>query len=135
MQKIFKSVSLLLALLLLAPPVVASALCLQCTHAPEMEMSCCAGMHGMTMPMDDVAQQPDGNAQLAQAACCTETQVELTLPASPSDGKIFHLSTSVALISVIAPDITSATQYSVVKYPPGARPTRTSLSLLCTFLN
>jgi hypothetical protein len=97
-------------------------------------MSCCAGMHGLHMPMDDAAQLAGDGAQWSQAACCIVTQSEATPPASLTDGKLHPAALSLAPIGATKPVAELARQSDVVKYPPGARPMRATLTRLCTFL-
>jgi len=133
-RKLFQSAAFLLTLLLLAPPVVASASCMDCAHEPEMEMSCCAGMHGAAMPMEQMAQPADSPTELSSAACCTVTSVELSTPVSLTEAQPDQLVLSLAPLPLHAPVLESGVRRQVEEYPPGGSPTRLTLTRLCTFL-
>jgi hypothetical protein len=132
-KRLFQSVSVLLALLLLAPPVWAS---MQCTRAMAMDetassMPCCDGMDGMSMPMGDTV-QPANNAQLTQGPCCIVNVTEAAVPASVTEDK--HLLTTVAapLLAIEAPAFLHAGWDTWQPAPPLGIPRGPSLSRLCT---
>jgi hypothetical protein len=133
MKKLFQSVSLVLALLLLAPPVWAT---MQCAHHTDETTSCkpcCADMDGMPMPMDDTLQS-SSTAQLTESPCCIVTQLEAAIPASFSEDE--HVLPS-AFAPVLAVDLlASFTPIPMGRSisPPQAAPPAPLLSRLCSFL-
>jgi hypothetical protein len=137
MKRFFQSVSVLLALLLLAPPVWAT---MQCTRAmahsadgSAHSMQCCDGMDGMSMPMGDTVQSAN-NAQLSQGPCCIVTVTDAVVPASVSDDELILSTAAAPLLAVEAPALLQTGWDTGAQSPPLAVPRGPSLSRLCTLL-
>jgi hypothetical protein len=133
MKRLFQSVSVLLVLLLLTPPVWASMQCARTVDGAGSCKPCCAGMDGMRMPMDDQL-QPVRDEQLTQSPCCIVTQTETAVSALLSDDEpIQHMALSPAWdADAFALLATGAEGRSLS--PPQAAPRDPTLSRLCTLL-
>jgi hypothetical protein len=134
MSRLFQFVSLVLVLLMLAPPAFASMQCSKSMEKQRCAMSCCHGMDGMSMPAESDAAEAASHAQIRQTPCCVVTEIEATLPVPPVDQLSLD---TIALLTPVAeflpPDPISVRK-SLAEFPPGDIAREPVLPRLCTFL-
>jgi hypothetical protein len=133
MKRLFQFASFVLVLLMLAPSAFASMQCGRNPEAYSCPKSCCNGMDGMSMPMNHDATATESNAQIRQTPCCTVTQTEMSLPATPANNHAENMVAHVALLAVLLPVDLHPAYTRFVEFPPGDTLLEPVLSRLCTF--
>lgn len=131
----FQSVSFVLMLLMLAPLAFAAMQC-GATSSEKQNCSkpCCAGMGGMSMPMDRNAIDSGSRAQLSQAPCCTVSETDATLLAPPAISSKVDLVPFAAPSTIVLPVDFQIGHSTAAEFPPGNALREPVLSRLCTFL-
>jgi len=83
------------------------------------------------MPMDQSGS--DGCAQVIHAPCCTMTQTEIAMSASPAKTHAGNMIAHVELPSLLLPIDLHPVSAWFVEFPPGNTLTGPVLSRLCSF--
>jgi hypothetical protein len=131
MKRLFQFASFVLVLLMLAPPVFASMQCGRNSETHNCPKSCCHGMKGMSMPMDQAS--TNSSDQFRETPCCTVAQTEISLPASPANAHAEDAVAHVSLPADLLPINLHPVHARIVEFPPGDTLLQPVLSRLCTF--
>ena len=133
MKKLSQSVSIVLCLLMLAPVAYAQAICHR-SEEKECSKSCCDGMSGMAMAMDDTAMASTPNDKLEQAPCCSIVQKDATQSAPEAVSQSVSVTILQPAAAVQVPLQTTVARRMRLDSSPGDPPSGSFPARLCTFL-